>query len=105
MNIVDLAIREADKAGAGRIKRVEIELGALAGVMADSLLFCFAAACRDTPVAGARLVISEKAGLGQCASCDLTAEVSDLLTLCPACGGIMRPVGGRELRLVSIDVE
>jgi len=105
IKIVELAEAEARAAGARRINRVEVEVGALAGVLADSLRFCFEAACRATLAEGAELAIVEIAGLGQCASCGEEGPLAELLALCPACGGFMRPLKGRELRLLSLNID
>lgn len=105
ISIVELACQQAGNAGAGRITRVEVEIGALAGVLADSLHFCYGAASRDTMAAGSELVIIELPGAGECASCHRRRAISQALELCPDCGGIMRPSGGQELRLRAIEVD
>jgi len=105
ISIVELAEREARLAGARRIRRVEVEVGALAGVMSDALRFCFAAACRETMADGAELRVVEVAGRGICASCRRSGAMPEAMALCPVCGGIMRASGGRELRLAAIEVD
>lgn len=105
LSIVELAEREAVKAGARRISRIEVEVGTLAGVIPEALQFSFMAACREGMAAGAELVISEVAGRGECASCRREAAMGELVALCAACGGIMRPNGGQELRLAAIEVD
>ncbi|MDZ7641773.1 MAG: hydrogenase maturation nickel metallochaperone HypA [Desulfurivibrio sp.] len=105
ISIVELACQQAGTAGAGRITRVEVEVGALAGVLADSLRFCYEAASRDTMAADSELVIIELPGDGECASCHGRRDMTEALALCPDCGGIMRPRGGRELRLRAIEVD
>lgn len=105
LNIVELAEAESRAAGGGRIRRVEVEVGELAGVMAEALQFCFAAACRDTMAEGAELAIIGVAGRGECASCRRLSAMAEQFSLCPACGGLMRAVQGQELRLVAVVVE
>ncbi|ADH84934.1 hydrogenase maturation nickel metallochaperone HypA [Desulfurivibrio alkaliphilus] len=105
INIVALAEAECRAAGAGRIRRVEVEVGGLAGVMPEALRFCFAAACRETMAEGAELEIIVVDGQGECASCRRPAPMAEHFALCPACGGLMRPLQGQELRLAAIEVD
>ena len=54
MNIVDLAVTNARAESAQKINQIELDIGSLAGVMIDSLEFCFEAASKET--------IAEEAG-------------------------------------------
>lgn len=105
LNIVELAVAESRAAGAGAIRRVEVEVGELAGVMVEALQFCFAAACRDTLAEGAELAIRGVAGRGECTSCRGSFPMAEQFSLCPTCGGVMRAVQGQELRLVAVIVD
>lgn len=105
MSIVELAQKESMAAGGGRILRVEVEIGDLAGVMAEALEFCFEAACRDTLAQGAELIINRVPGEGECSGCRQRGPMNEQFALCPSCGGIMRAVQGRELRLVALVTE
>ena len=106
LNIVELAAAKAAAAGAERVSEVEIEVGALAGVMAEALTFCFAAAAQDTPVEGARLLVRELAGQAKCLACSHSFPVDSLLGQCPECGAYATElVRGRELRVVSLVVD
>ena len=105
--ILDIAGREAAAAGAKVINAVEVEVGLLAGVEIDSLRFCFEVARQGTPgAADARLVIHEVPGRGACVKCGAESEVDDFVALCPGCGeGLMDITKGREMRVVSINVD
>lgn len=105
LNIVELAEAESRNAGGGRIRQLEVEVGELAGVMAEALEFCFQAASKDTLADGAELVLVTVAGAGECASCRQTVPMAEQFSLCPSCGGLLRPVRGRELRLVAITID
>jgi len=48
----------ADKP-AVKVERVNVQIGKLSAIVADSLRFCFDIAIQDTPVAGAKLIIEE----------------------------------------------
>lgn len=57
--IVDVVLRHA---GASRVRRVRVEVGREAAVVAASLRFCFDVCTRDTSAEGAELVIDETVG-------------------------------------------
>jgi len=61
MSIVEMALEEQEQRGA-RVNAVHIRVGALAGVVADSLLFSWSIACEGTAIEGSRLVIEEAQG-------------------------------------------
>ncbi|MFH7325576.1 hydrogenase maturation nickel metallochaperone HypA [Desulfurivibrio sp. C05AmB] len=105
LNIVELAEKESRAAGGAKIRRIEVEVGALAGVMEDALHFCFAAACRDTLAEGAELLIRTTPGEGECVGCRQVMPMTTNLELCPACGGLLRMRQGAELRLIAIVVD
>jgi len=103
-NVLEIAHRQAAGAGAARINREVLEVGRLAGVETDSLQFCFGAA-RSGVSAGAELEIREVAGRGSCAGCGAVAEVSEPVAVCVGCGGVLDITGGRELRVLSLNVD
>jgi hydrogenase nickel incorporation protein HypA/HybF len=61
-SMVEIACEEAKRHGGGRIEVVYLRLGALAGVVKDSLLFCWELACQETGAEGSRLEIEDAAG-------------------------------------------
>ncbi|HSR36563.1 MAG TPA: hydrogenase maturation nickel metallochaperone HypA [Desulfurivibrionaceae bacterium] len=105
LNIVELVTGRAEAAGARTINRIELEVGTLAGVLVDSLRFCFEAAARETVAAGAELVIQEIGAFGRCPACGVAAAMAGLVFPCPACGQYLVLEKGRELRVVSITVD
>lgn len=52
----------AERAGGAQVLRVTLEIGKRAGVMAESVRFCFDICARGTPVQGATLEILEPLG-------------------------------------------
>ena len=104
--VLNIAEQEAQSAGARVIRKVEIEVGRLAGVEIPALEFCFEAARRGTLAAGAGLVIHEIPGLGRCPDCNRDVAVDIFMMICPACGqGLLEILQGNELRVRSIDVD
>lgn len=106
MNIVDLAVSKAQAGGGRKINQIEVEIGSLAGVMTDSLEFCFEAASRETIAAEAYLKIIEVQGKGNCQGCGVVFPVESLMAQCPQCSEYCVSITqGRELRVVSITVD
>jgi hydrogenase nickel incorporation protein HypA/HybF len=62
VNIVEIASEEAARLSAGKVDAVHLKLGALAGVVKESLLFCWDIASAESPMAGSRLAIEEAPG-------------------------------------------
>jgi hydrogenase nickel incorporation protein HypA/HybF len=102
--VLEIAHRRAADAGAARINRVVLEVGRLAGVEADTLRFCFAAA-REGLSAGAELEIREVPGRGACPACGATRDVDELAAVCDGCGNVLDISGGRELRVLALNVD
>ena len=103
-NVLEIAHRQAAGAGAVRINRVVLEVGQLAGVELDALRFCFAAA-RGGLSAAAELDIRERPGCGRCPACGAVEDVGELAAVCRACGAVLEISGGRELSVLSLNVD
>lgn len=106
-SLVELADEAARRAGAARVVAVRARIGALAGVVTDSLRFCFDIVTQDTLLAGARLDVEEVPVTVWCAPCGREVELPSLQSFrCPACGAPSGDVRrGRELELGSMEIE
>lgn len=105
MNIVDIACKQAQAEDASSISSIELDLGTLAGVMVDSLKFCYESTCKDTLAEGSQLLINEIPGKGNCLECETEFEVDGFMTLCPNCESFKVDIfQGRELRLKAISI-
>jgi hydrogenase nickel incorporation protein HypA/HybF len=88
------------------VTSAKIELGALSCVSAEALVFAFAAMRRGTIAEHCELVIERTPLVVTCPTCGVTGATDATDPCCPGCGrGPVEVVGGREMRLVSIDVE
>jgi hydrogenase nickel incorporation protein HypA/HybF len=93
-----------ERTGDAHIRAVRLEVGQLAGVLADSLRFCFDVATDGTPLAGALLDISEPPGQAHCSSCGADFAVDDLILLCPCGSADVQVIAGQELKILSVEV-
>ncbi|MGW8360881.1 hydrogenase maturation nickel metallochaperone HypA/HybF [Streptomyces wedmorensis] len=102
--VVDQVEAAATSRGAVGVSRIELDVGELAGVVADALAFCFELACAGTVVEGAELITRTVPGTARCAPCaeDWAVGMPPRL-LCPGCGGAADElVSGRELRIREV---
>lgn len=96
----------AKSGGFTRVKTVWLEIGALAGVEAEAMRFCFDAVVRNTLAEGAKLEILATEGQGWCLSCGKTVSIGQRYDPCPLCGGYqVQPSGGMEMRVKELEVE
>ncbi len=106
MSIVELAGEEARKAGAATITKVEVEIGTLAGVESDALLFAWDAATEGSMAAKAPLIIHSVEAQAHCLECGMDFQASHFYVQCPHCESFRYQITrGKELRISSLMVE
>ena len=89
-----------------RVQTVRVRIGELAGVVPDSLEFCFSAVTAGTALEGARLEIEHVAARARCPSCGAVTPVDGFAFLCSSCGGAgLTLVEGTELQLTELELE
>jgi len=88
-----------------RVERINLRIGKLSAVVAQSLTFCLDIITRDSPLEGAGVHIDEIPVVARCRSCAHEWQVEKAVFSCPACGsGELDIVSGRELEVVSLDI-
>lgn len=103
--VVRIVTDKARSAGAERIVRVRLEIGALAHVEPAALSFAFEAVAPGTPAAGAALEIDRAPGRARCDTCASKVEIDRLGEACPVCGGVgLAVLSGDELRVKDMEV-
>ena len=104
--ILQIAEDQARAAGAAVIRTVEVEVGELAGIERDALVFCFDAAKGGTLAAAAELVVHDIPGRGRCPDCGREVAVTTFMAVCGECeGALVEVLQGRELRVRSLTVD
>ncbi|MFC4496918.1 hydrogenase maturation nickel metallochaperone HypA [Streptomyces ovatisporus] len=90
--------------GSCTVSAVRLQLGELAGVVPDSLHFCFSLACTGTALDGAELLIDHVPGRARCLPCGAQwATGMPPQLCCPQCeGGTAELVSGRELQITGV---
>ena len=106
INMVAIAREEGERLGSP-VRAVHVRLGPMSGVIKDQLVSSFEVACRDTPLAGSRLVIEETPLIVYCPKCRVERSLnSPQLLRCPECN-VPTPkiIAGRELQIVGLEID
>jgi hydrogenase nickel incorporation protein HypA/HybF len=83
---------------------VHLEIGALSGVVTDSIRFCFDLATEGTGLEGATLEITEPPAQCRCRSCGTEFQPDPPIVLCPCGSADVAVLGGEELKILSVRV-
>ena len=104
-SLVELASQAASEAGAERVGRINIRIGALAGVHTDALRFSYEVASEGTMLAGSELAIQETPVTVYCGECRRELALPGIRSfLCPVCGGSQTDLRqGFEMELESVE--
>jgi hydrogenase nickel incorporation protein HypA/HybF len=105
-SLIELIEEESERQNFRRVRKIWLEVGALAGVEPEALRFGFEVATEATCAEGAELHISTPPGLAWCFDCERTAEIRAYYDGCPNCGGHrLQVTGGDQLKLNQLEVE
>lgn len=92
--------------GFARVNAVVLEIGELAAVEEEALLFSLEVVLRDSVADGARIDVVPVAGSGWCMRCACTVVLHTRYDPCPVCGGYqVQTTGGTEMRVRELEVE
>ena len=105
-HILELAEEEARKAGCSKIIDIELEIGELAGIQQDALLFGFEAVRKQSIAKQATLSITSKQGVAKCSGCGASFPVQSYFDPCPHCTTTLHTIiQGEELRMLAVNAE
>ncbi len=104
-NIVEIVEQQVSPADRGVVKKVKMKIGEMAGIVSDSLEFCFSAITADTFLKDARLHIDQIPFTINCNTCGVAAASAVGVVVCPQCGGADTTIiGGTELQVTEIEL-
>jgi len=105
-SMVNLVLEEARKGNARKVKKINLVLGELSGVVGDCVQFYFGLMSKDTIAEGATISFSTVLTQAKCRQCDKVFEVKESDWVCPECHSVgVDLVAGNELFVESIEVE
>ncbi len=106
----ELAITEsvvatvAQRVPGATVTSVKLEIGALSGVVADSVRFCFDLVTEGTSLQGASLEIVEPAARCRCRGCGAEFAPDWPILICDCGSADVAVLCGQDLRIVSVQV-
>jgi hydrogenase nickel incorporation protein HypA/HybF len=105
-NILQIAIEHGQKAGAKKIRAINLVIGGLSGIIDESVQFYFDFVSKETMAEGAKLIFKKVPVRFRCRSCGKEFDFQGEQWTCPDCGSSgPEIVTGREFYLESIEVE
>lgn len=107
-SILSIVEDEQAKHGLGRLKKVVLVNGALAGAVTDSLRFAWEALTPGTAFEGVELVVEEAPLRVACGACGEEFTPEDIHYMpCPKCEEFLghKVLSGKELYIASIEAE
>lgn len=104
--VVEAVEEAARNAGADRVLKVNLSVGAMTEAIPDALEFAFEVLQEGTLLEGAELSITMVQPRSVCLECNAEFEHDRFHMTCPHCGsGFTRLVAGRDLAIDSIEVD
>ncbi|HSV28274.1 MAG TPA: hydrogenase maturation nickel metallochaperone HypA [Candidatus Omnitrophota bacterium] len=111
MSLTEVVVRiledQAAQHGFTKVKTVWLEIGELSHVDPESMLFCFGAVAKGSPVAAeAKMEIVRVQGQAWCLDCAESVTIAKRYDPCPKCGGFgLTVTAGEEMRVKEMEVE
>lgn len=95
-----------DVADGQEVRRIQVRIGALHRIVADSLQFSFQVAAQDTPAAEAELEMHEVPARVRCQSCGVESAAGTLPLQCGACGAFdVEVAAGEEVLVDAVELD
>ena len=105
-SMLDLVLGEAERVGAKEIRKIDLVIGKMSGVVDDCVQFYFDFLSKGTIAERAFLSFKMVPTTARCHGCDKLFEPKEFDWTCPSCGSDrMEIVAGNELFVESIEVE
>ncbi len=105
-NVLEFAEEFAREHHVTKIKRIDLEVGQLSGIVIDSLKFAFEFAVKNTVLEHAEVVITVVPGKSKCLQCETVFDIVDWSTICPACHSTdFEILDGKEMQIKSIFID
>ena len=102
-SIVSIAENAVRDKGVSSVNKINLEIGALAGIEPDALYFAWDIGVKNTILERAERVITWVNGEGYCPECENSFHVDNYYDGCPNCENYLIDVRrGQEMRVVSL---
>ncbi len=104
-SVLNILKDESKKQGFSEVKHVWLEIGQMASVEREAMMFSFDVVTRNSLADGANLTIIDIPGEAWCMYCEKTIAVNQRFDSCPECGSYQIQVtAGDEMRIKELEV-
>ena len=105
-NIIEIVIEHAEKVNSGHVSEVLLDVGAVSGVIPETLEFAWDISVKDTVIKDSVLKINFIEAKAICLECNKEFNLDDVYTVCKHCNSIKFDIiQGKELKVRSIKIE
>ena len=105
-SILDIAVSEAEKHKASRVRQIRIRIGEYSGVVPQLIQEYYNLISMGTIAEKAELVLERVPVTARCRKCGETNRIDTRKVLCPVCGSIdLQLLTGREFYVESLEVD
>ena len=105
-SMLEVALEQAEKSEAKEIKKINVVVGEMTGIVEQCVQFYFKFLGKGTIAEGAVLSFAKVPTTARCRSCGKHFEVEEFAWACPHCGdNDIEITAGKELFVESIEVE
>lgn len=106
MSIIDIVENEAFNHPGKNVKRVDLDIGRLAGIEFEAFDFLWETSTKNTILNQSEMHINFIDGRAKCHTCQNDFRIDQLYDECPKCGSFEKDVlGGKEMRIKSITMK
>lgn len=104
-SMMEIVERAAAQAGAKKVTRVRLAIGALAHVETEALLFCCEVVCRNSVADGAQFEVERPPGRAHCHACGQDSVLDHLSFECPHCAAYgLHFIDGEQMQVMDIGI-
>ncbi|MBP8975660.1 MAG: hydrogenase maturation nickel metallochaperone HypA [Bacteroidetes bacterium] len=105
-NVAEIVSKAVKTDDLSRVLKIKMKIGAMAGVVPESLDFSFKAITAGTSLANTKLVIEYIPFRIRCEKCGVITEMESGVIECPQCGSSSTQIiSGQELLVTEIELE
>jgi len=105
-NILEIVKQNVSEEELSKVRLIKLRIGEFAGIVVDSLEFCFEAVIADTILEKAKLDIDNIKVTGKCKSCDKNFSIKENIFKCPYCKSLdIEMTSGAEMQIVEFELE
>jgi len=105
-NIIEIIQQSVPESKWNQVTAVRVEIGAVAGIVPDSLEFSFQAITTESVLSNAKLITEFIPFRVHCRTCNTETENEEGFAMCGKCRSTdIRIISGTELRIKEIELE